>query len=208
MAGLATGHEATGVERARHRRFAHLACADYAPWLRVSIAALAVLALLILLSAPAARGVTPVSGDQLWVDSLDGPDHALDGIVDVVEAPNGSLYAAGGTNDDWASGAELLLLKQRPSAGAGSWTLQWDGPAGGVWVAGAVKETGGGEDWLLARHQPNGARRWLRTYHTPVDHLDDRVNAITLCGTRSLFVGGVIGTATHTDDAGTAKYLR
>ena len=65
MAGLATGHEATGVERARHRRFARLACADYAPWLRVSIAALAVLALLILLSAPAARGATTAYGDQL-----------------------------------------------------------------------------------------------------------------------------------------------
>ena len=109
--------------------------AEYAPWLRITFAAFTVLALLILLSAPAARGAAPVSGDRLWVNWLDGPDHTLDGIVDVAEAPNGSLYAAGVTNDDWA-------------------------------------------------------------------------NAITLCGTKSLFVGGVIGTATHTDAAGTAKYLR
>jgi len=64
MAGLAEGRGTTGVERGSHWRFARAACADYAPWLRVSIAALAVLALLILLSAPAARGATSAYGDQ------------------------------------------------------------------------------------------------------------------------------------------------
>jgi len=90
---------------------------------RVAGLALVVLALLIALTAPAARGVAAAPGDRIRVTWLDVPDHALDAIVDVQEAPDGTLYAAGVTNDDWAAGADLLLLKGRPAT-AGSWPRQ------------------------------------------------------------------------------------
>jgi len=77
---------------------------------------------------------------------------------------------------------------------------------GRAWVAGSATPAGGTQDWLLARYEANGKRAWTSTYDTP-SHLDDWVNAITLCGTRSLFAGGVMGTATF-DDAGVGKFLR
>ena len=78
--------------------------------------------------------------------------------------------------------------------------------AGNSFVCGSRTETGGSQDWLVLRFDTDGTRRWGSFMGSPAN--DDWLNAITLCGSRSLFVGGVLATGTTFDDFGVAKYVR
>jgi hypothetical protein len=167
MAGLGTHHGSIDRQPVAATRAVGVAL------FRAAGVSLAVLALLILLAAPAARGAAAGPGDYLWINWLDGPDHASDAIADVAEAPNGSLYAAGVVNDDWGSGADFLLMKDKV-ASPGSWTLEWDGPAGGAdyfadlvvdydsnaVIVGTSATTVQQENWAVVKYSPDRTLMW------------------------------------------------
>jgi hypothetical protein len=150
-------------------------------------------------------------------------DPAITGLTDVegLELDDaGNIYMTGSTWDPDVTDQRGYVQK-RDGSGRLRWVRYYRpsgveasafydlavSSVGRVWVVGGVTPTGGTQDWLLARYETDGSRKWLSTFDTPSDHLADWANAVTLCGSKSLFAGGVMGTATN-DDAGTAKYLR
>jgi hypothetical protein len=172
------------------------------PWLRVWAFALCVLALLVLLSAPAARGAAAGPGDSLWIHWLDGTDHTLDAAYRVAEAPDGSLYAAGVTNDNWDTAADILLIRQTPSSGTGSWSRVWDGPAlNADWAADLVVDGSSNaivvgqslsvakqQDWALVKYSPAGAVLWETLWggvsvDVPLAAVADKAGNVYVCGT-------------------------
>jgi hypothetical protein len=198
MAGLVTHQDATD------RRPAAGCPATGATLWRPAVFALAVLTLLILCTAPAARGVAAGPGDQVWINWLDGPDHTLDAITQVAEAPDGSLYAFGVTNDDWAAGADLLLVKQTPSAGTGSWTLAWDGAAGdadlsedlvvdgrsNAIMVGTSVTLAKQRDWVLVKYSSSRTPKWQKYWGGTGEDFAlaadaDAEGNVYVCGTRA-----------------------
>ncbi len=172
------------------------------PWLRALAFALVVLALLVLLTAPAARGAAAGPGDSLWIHWLDGTDHTLDAAYHVAEAPDGSLYAAGVTNDDWNAAADILLVRKTPSGGAGSWSRVWDGPAlNADWaadlvvdgssnaiVAGQSLSVAKQQDWVLVKYSPAGTILWETLWggvgvDVAIAAVADKAGNVYVCGT-------------------------
>ncbi len=171
------------------------------PLIRLCGFALVLLTLLLLLTAPAARGVAAGPGDCLWMSWLDGPDHTLDAVTSVAEAPDGSLYAAGVANDDWGTAADILVIKRTPN-GTGGWSLEWDGPAGNAdWAADLVVDAESNaivvgrsvsvakqEDWALVKYSPAGVVLWQKLWggtssDVPVDAVGDAAGNVFVCGT-------------------------
>lgn len=172
------------------------------PWLRLWAFALGVLALLVLLTAPAARGAAAGPGDSLWIHWLDGTDRTLDAAYHVAEAADGSLYAAGVTNDNWDTAADILLIRNTPSGGTGSWSRTWDGPAmnadwaTGLVVDGASNATVVGQslsiakqqDGALVKYSPAGAVLWETPWggvgvDVPIAAVADKAGNVYVCGT-------------------------
>lgn len=162
---------------------------------------LGILGLMVVFVMPASV-MAAVPGDALWIDWVDGADHALDSIATVAEAPDGSLYAAGVTDDDWSTGGDMLLIRKTPN-GAGDWSRLWDGPAanadrsadlvvdgnGNAILLGTSVSVAKQEDWALVKYSPTGDILWQTLWggtgsDTAIAAVGDAAGNIYACGTR------------------------
>ena len=145
------------------------------------------------------------AGVYRWESRYAGPGtfdipHAI--AIDSVR----STYVTGSSRSA-AGDADMVTVKIDPD-GTRRWTKRWKGPAhlddsgleialaaGAVTVAGVTTGATTGEDIVLARYTPMGARRWVRTWDGPA-HLND-------AGLRlAVDAGGGAWTAGFTRNAG------
>jgi hypothetical protein len=79
--------------------------------------------------------------------------------------------------------------------------------SGRIWAVGSVGGALSSQDALVMRYGASGRRVWKATFGG-TDIKDDWLLDVTLCGTRDLFTGGVLGTTIGHDDALAAKFVR
>ncbi len=163
----------------------------------------------VLLTAPVANGLSPTSGDRLWMYLLDGAGHGYDAITNVAAARDGSLYAAGIANDDGAGGADILLVKNTPSGLNNGWTLEWDSPtadadqavdlavdgAGNVIVVGSSFSVAKRQCWIVMKYSPARDLLWRKYWGSsdadvPVAAVMDAAGSVCVCGAADASTAG------------------
>jgi hypothetical protein len=141
-----------------------------------------------------------------WTDGLAVDKHGTAWVAGVSNI-SGGPFAQKAILVKWNAGGarNWARVYHTASRGAGWEAVVCDG-SGHVWVAGHVYKPGPERDWLIIRYEPNGKRRWLRSWGTVGG--DDSCDALVLVGASFLYAGGSIGVPATNDDAVLQKYAR
>jgi hypothetical protein len=130
-----------------------------------------------------------MSGDTNWIYS----HNSVSQLHEIVQAPNGVLYAAGYCNDNGQS-ADLLVVSLTTS-GDTNWTYVYDGngpvpynddrahdiicgPEGVIYAIGRSTQPNGYEDAIIIALDSLGSEKWISEYNGPANDFDDADEAI------------------------------
>lgn len=125
------------------------------------------------------------TGTQQWTESYDG-NNAIDVAKAITADDAGYVYVTGTSYIDVQVEEEIATIKIDPtgnflwSATYGGSATDFDSPNdislddfGNIYVAGKVKNTGNGEDFLIARYRPNGNLHWDFVYQSSTNGYDE-----------------------------------
>lgn len=159
-------------------------------------------------------------GDTLWTRKYDGscnsPDHARK-----VETDNsGNIYLTGAVSNCSGSGYVDLATVKYDSDGNRLWAVKYintiiGGDLGGndikidasgdVYITAGSTESRTALDFITIKYNSSGIQKWLMTYNSPVNGLDDsRFLAIDNSG--NVFTGGTIATTLTDYQTAVVKY--
>ena len=141
--------------------------------------------------------LTP-AGSERWVYRYDSPAHGLDQAFELIYAPDGNLYSAGGT---WGmeTGADLTVISLTP-AGGERWVYRYPGPKsdrahsivygtdGNLYTAGTICATDS-FDFVVLSLRPDGAERWIYRYNREENSPDEAYD-LTWGDDNNLYVAG------------------
>lgn len=130
------------------------------------------------------------SGQQQWVDVINGPFNADDEAADIVIAPNGNAVACGKVRSAAASGGTNIFVKQYSAAGAAVWTDTFSNPAsasgadeargmgfntaGELIVGGSTaNSTGSNRDMVAIKYAATGSQIWATVLTDPTASIDE-----------------------------------
>jgi len=156
-------------------------------------------------------------GNQLWVQTYNGPGNYSDYAYAIAVDGSGNVYVTGvsygsGTSTDYAT------IKYDPD-GNQLWEKRYNGPAnnhdyawaiavdgsGNVYVTGRSYGSGTYEDYTTIKYDPDGNQLWEKRYNG-LANLYDEALAIAVDGSGNVYVTGLsVGSDTFTDYA-TIKY--
>jgi hypothetical protein len=158
------------------------------------------------------------NGNILWMDDYDGPAGELDEFTDLVyDVANGFIYVTG-YSYGVGIGKDVLTAKYDLD-GNRLWLRRHDGsaqdddrgqdialdPAGNVFVAGSVTETGTNKDYALLKYNANGDFQWIRTLDV-ADSPSDEALSVAVDINGDVSISGSSGSVRGDLDVTTAKY--
>jgi len=158
------------------------------------------------------------TGDILWVRRYNGPGNSRDAASALAVDNSGNVYVTGysygdGTSNDYAT------IKYDPK-GDILWVRRYNGPtnyddeayalavdvSGNVYVTGSSPDTGfASYDYATATYASKGAIVWVSRYNGP-GNSGDRALALTVDGSRNVYVTGWSGGVGTYSDYATVKY--
>ncbi len=124
-------------------------------------------------------------GAQLWAKRYNGTAHGTDKGLDVAADGSGNVYVVGKSRGTSGNKYDAFLIKYRAD-GHQMWGRRFAGAAHGddefakvsisqgmIFVAGtSYGGHGHGKDYVVARYDSDGARRWMRRYNGPAGRKD------------------------------------
>lgn len=140
------------------------------------------------------------TGNQVWLNRYDGPQHYFDvGRAIAVDA-KGNVYVAGEAS---VGATQDFVTIKYSSAGAPLWIKYYNGPGdgsdfaktmvldnqGNVYVGGDIWGSANNWDFGVIKYNTNGKQLWVGRYDGPV-HGDDQLKAIALDDTGNVYATG------------------
>ena len=162
-------------------------------------------------ATPAAASFAP---HGIWASGLGAPPND-ERWVDVGKAPDGSLYAAGVYDFEWASTSGDIKVAKYSAADAAPthllWSKTWDNPVehaqdsaaalavdadGALIVAGSTSTIGFGRQWAVVKWDSSGTKKWEKTFgaFSPLQRLDADAYDVACDAAGDVYVSGWVET--------------
>ncbi len=147
------------------------------------------------------------SGQQQWVDMLNGPGNGEDEATDIVIAPNGNPSVCGRSYSANTSGGMNIFVKQYTPAGGTAWTDTYTNPAnpsgvdeaiglgfsatGDLFVGGSsMNPAGSDRDAIALKYNGNGIRQWVTFFSDATTTGDEYVLGVCVDDSGNTYLTG------------------
>ncbi|MBI2266648.1 MAG: SBBP repeat-containing protein [Armatimonadetes bacterium] len=155
-------------------------------------------------------------GNNLWVQTHDGPQSLADYGYDVAAGPLGNVFVSG---YETVAGQGANVWVRQYVAGSPGWTQTYAGPAGGtdqgqgittdvsgnVYVIGSEDPGGGNDDIWIRKYRGDGAILWTRSYDSGAGSFDSGEGiAVDVSG--NVYVTGYVTVPGQNENIWVRKY--
>ncbi|MBX7042457.1 MAG: T9SS type A sorting domain-containing protein [Ignavibacteria bacterium] len=159
------------------------------------------------------------SGNELWVRRYNGPANANDNFTSVAVDPAGNA-AVSGLSVGTGTGIDYATVKYS-SSGDLAWVRRYTGPSnsspdefraicadsqGNFYVTGSSVGQNTSYDFATVKYSPEGNEEWVARYNGSGNMSFDDPRSLCTDGDGNVFVAGLSGTSTLSDDLIVIKY--